>query len=123
MEKRLRLYQIEDELDELGLDDMDFDVLEIDDDFQILASSWYVYIPEFGFVVKSGIACVWSEEDGIFMPDFDVTIIYESIDEIKKPSQWMYYEQDGMCATLANMLHGKISLEQIEQIWCELVTP
>ena len=36
---------------------------------------------------------------------------------------WLYYEQDGMVVTLGNWLNGRLSCEQIEQLWCELVIP
>ena len=54
------------------------------------------------------------------MPDFDVTIVYEGNIETQ---EWLYYEQDGMVVTLGNWLHGRLSCEQIEQLWCELIIP
>lgn len=50
------------------------------------------------------------------MPDFDVTIVYEGNIETQ---EWLYYEQDGMVVTLGNWLNGRLSCEQIEQLWCE----
>ena len=55
-----------------------------------------------------------------FMPDFDVTIVYEGNIETQ---EWLYYEQDGMVVTLGNWLNGRLSCEQIEQLWCELIIP
>ena len=37
--------------------------------------------------------------------------------------EWLYYEQDGMVVTLGNWLNGRLSCEQIEQLWCELIIP
>ena len=37
--------------------------------------------------------------------------------------EWLYYEQDGMVVTLGNWLKGRLSCEQIEQLWCELIIP
>ena len=54
------------------------------------------------------------------MPDFDVTIVYEGNIETQ---EWLYYEQDGMVVTLGNWLNGRLSCEQIEQLWCELIIP
>ena len=59
-------------------------------------------------------------EEGLFMPDFDVTIVYEGNIETQ---EWLYYEQDGMVVTLGNWLNGRLSCEQIEQLWCELIIP
>ena len=33
------------------------------------------------------------------------------------------YEQDGMVVTLGNWLNGRLSCEQIEQLWCEFIIP
>ena len=63
---------------------------------------------------------IWDTEAGLFMPDFDVTIVYEGNIETQ---EWLYYEQDGMVVTLGNWLNGRLSCEQIEQLWCELIIP
>ena len=31
--------------------------------------------------------------------------------------------EDGMVVTLGNWLNGRLSCEQIEQLWCELIIP
>ena len=78
MNKRYRLGEIEEavsEMEELiGLED---DIAEIDDDFQIVVSGWSVYVESLNLTLRQGIACVWDAEEGLFMPDFDVTIVYE----------------------------------------------
>ena len=56
----------------------------------------------------------------VLMPDFDVTIVYEGNIETQ---EWLYYEQDGMVVTLGNWLNGRLSCEQIEQLWCDLIIP
>ena len=58
----------------IGLED---DIAEIDDDFQIVVSGWSVYVESLNLTLRQGIACVWDAEEGLFMPDFDVTIVYE----------------------------------------------
>ena len=74
MNKRYRLGEIEEavsEMEELiGLED---DIAEIDDDFQIVVSGWSVYVESLNLTLRQGIACVWDAEEGLFMPDFDVT--------------------------------------------------
>ena len=121
MNKRYRLGEIEEavsEMEELiGLED---DIAEIDDDFQIVVSGWSVYVESLNLTLRQGIACVWDAEEGLFMPDFDVTIVYEGNIETQ---EWLYYEQDGMVVTLGNWLNGRLSCEQIEQLWCELIIP
>ena len=83
-------------------------------------SDWSVYVESLNLTLRQGIACVWDAEEGLFMPDFDVTIVYEGNIETQ---EWLYYEQDGMVVTLGNWLNGRLSCEQIEQLWCELIIP
>ena len=95
-------------------------IAEIDDDFQIVVSGWSVYVERLNLTLRQGVACIWDTEAGLFMPDFDVTIVYEGNIETQ---EWLYYEQDGMVVTLGNWLNGRLSCEQIEQLWCELIIP
>ena len=120
MNKRYRLAEIEEavsEMEELiGLED---DIAEIDDDFQIVVSGWSVYVESLNLTLRQGIACVWDAEEGLFIPDFDVTIVYEGnietgysrseasvVNESGEsmqasfPADSLYYEQDGMVVTL-----------------------
>ena len=121
MNKRYRLGEIEEAVAEMEeLIDIEDDIAEIDDDFQIVVSGWSVYVESLNLTLRQGIACVWDAEEGLFMPDFDVTIVYEGNIETQ---EWLYYEQDGMVVTLGNWLNGRLSCEQIEQLWCELIIP
>ena len=78
MNKRYRLGEIEEAVAEMEeLIDIEDDIAEIDDDFQIVVSGWSVYVESLNLTLRQGIACVWDAEEGLFMPDFDVTIVYE----------------------------------------------
>ena len=78
MNKRYRLGEIEEAVSEMEeLIDIGDDIAEIDDDFQIVVSGWSVYVESLNLTLRQGIACVWDAEKGLFMPDFDVTIVYE----------------------------------------------
>ena len=57
-----------------------------------------------------------SEEDEAILKEGGVIGIIET-------QEWFYYEQDGMVVTLGNWLNGRLSCEQIEQLWCELIIP
>jgi len=121
MNKRYRLCDVEEAVSELEeLMDIADDIAEIDDDMQIVISGWSVYVESLNLTLRQGIACVWDEGERLFMPDFDVTVVYEGNIETQ---DWLYYEQDGMVVTLGNWLNGRLSCEQIEQLWCELVIP
>ena len=121
MNKRYRLGEIEEAVSEMEeLIDITDDIAEIDDDFQIVVSGWSVYVESLNLTLRQGVACIWDTEAGLFMPDFDVTIVYEGNIETQ---EWLYYEQDGMVVTLGNWLNGRLSCEQIEQLWCELIIP
>ena len=121
MNKRYRLCDVEEAVSEMDeLIDVDDDIAEIDDDMQLVISGWSVYIESLNITLRQGVACIWDEEEGLFMPDFDVTIVYEGNIETQ---EWLYYEQDGMVVTLGNWLNGRLSGGQIEQRWCELIIP
>ena len=121
MNRRYRLCDVEEAISESEeLIDIADDIVEIDDDMQLVISGWSVYIESLNLSLKQGIACVWDEDEGLFMPDFDVTVVYEGNIESQ---EWLYYEQDGFVVTLGNWLNGRMSGGQIEQLWCELITP
>ena len=121
MNKRYRLGGIEEAVSEMEeLIDLDDDIAEIDDDFQIVVSGWSVDVESLNLTLRQGVACIRDTEAGLFMLDFDVTIVYEGNIETQ---EWLYYEQDGMTVTLGNWLNGRLSCEQIEQLWCELIIP
>ena len=121
MNKRYRLCDVEEAVSEMEeLMDIADDIAEIDDDMQIVISGWSVYVESLNLTLRQGIACVWDEGERLFMPDFDVTVVYEGNIETQ---DWLYYEQDGLVVTLGNWLNGRLSCEQIEQLWCELVIP
>lgn len=116
-EKTYRLGEIEEILSEMDFTEVDDDIAEIDEDFMIQVSGWYLLIPSLGIIVRSGIACVFDEEEKMFMPDFDVTVLYEG--EVDSGS-WLYYEQDGIVITIANWLSGRMQIEAIERLECVL---
>ena len=121
MNKRYRLCDVEEAVSEMDeLIDVDDDIAEIDDDMQLVISGWSVYIESLNITLRQGVACIWDEEEGLFMPDFDVTFVYEGNIVTQ---EWLYYEQDGMVVTLGNWLNGRLPGGQIEQLWCELIIP
>ena len=119
-EMMYRIYEVEEVISEMDLLEVKDDIAETDEDMQLVISGWYVAIPELNLNLREGVVCVWDEEEKIFMPDFAVTVIYEGDIEGK---EWIYYEQDGFVVTLANWLNGRLSVEQIEQLRCEIVIP
>ena len=121
MNKRYRLCDVEEAVSESEeLIDIADDIAEIDEDMQLVISGWAVYIESLNLTLRQGIACVWDEGERLFMPDFDVTVVYEGNIESQ---EWLYYEQDGFVVTLGNWLNGRMSGGQIEQLWCELIIP
>lgn len=119
MNRRYRLCDVEEAISESEeLIDIADDIAEIDEDMQLVISGWAVYIESLNLTLRQGIACVWDEGERLFMPDFDVTVVYEGNIESQ---EWLYYEQDGFVVTLGNWLNGKMSGGQIEQLWCEFV--
>jgi len=100
-----------------------FGSMELEIPFRILDEDAFKLMSpatSLNLTLRQGVACIWDTEAGLFMPDFDVTIVYEGNIETQ---EWLYYEQDGMVVTLGNWLNGRLSCEQIEQLWCELIIP
>ena len=115
--KKYRLGEIEEIME---FEDRCDEIVEIDDDLQLLISGWYVVVPSLSLTLRAGVACAFDEEAGMFMPDFDVTVLYE--DELMA-DKWIYYEQDGFTVTLANWLNGRLPISNIETLECYLVIP
>ena len=113
--KMYRLGNIEEVIAEMDFSDTDDDIAEIDDDLEFWISGWYVVIPSLGIHVREGVACTFDEEENMFMPDVDVTVVCEG--EIASET-WMYYEQDGILITLANWLNGRMPIDAIEKLEC-----
>ena len=120
MMKEYRLYEVEEVIAEMDTLDVEDDIAETDEDMQLVISGWYVIIPELNLYLREGVVCIWDEEEKLFMPDFAVTVVYEGDIESK---EWLYYEQDGFVVTLANWLNGRLPVEHIEQLRCEIVIP
>lgn len=118
--KKYRLGEIEEIISEMEFEDRCDEIVEIDDDLQLLISGWYVVVPSLSLTLRVGVACAFDEEAGMFMPDFDVTVLYE--DELMA-DKWIYYEQDGFTVTLANWLNGRLPISNIETLECYLVIP
>ena len=118
--KKYRLGDVEEIISEMEFDDRCDEIVEIDDDLQLVISGWYVVVPSLSLTLRAGVACAFDEEAGMFMPDFDVTVLYE--DELTA-DKWIYYEQDGFTVTLANWLNGRLPISNIETLECYLVIP
>lgn len=117
---KYRIYEVEEVISEMDLLEVEDDIAETDEDMQLVISGWYANIPELNLNLREGVVCIWDDEEKLFMPDFAVTVIYEGDIESK---DWIYYEQDGFVVTLANWLNGRLPVEQIEQLRCEIVIP
>lgn len=116
--KKYRLGDVEEIISEMEFEDRCDEIVEIDDDLQLVISAWYVVVPSLSLTLRAGVACAFDEEAGMFMPDFDVTVLYK--DEIVA-DKWIYYEQDGFTVTLANWLNGRLPISNIETLECYLI--
>lgn len=117
---KYRIHEVEEVISVMDLSEVEDDIAKTDEDMQLVISGWYVNIPELNLNLREGVVCIWYEKEKLFMPDFAVTVIYEGDIEGK---DWIYYEQDGFVVTLANLLNGRLPVEQIEQLRCEIVIP
>lgn len=139
---RYRLCEVEEAVSEMDMAEIPDDIVETEDDIQLVVSGWSVYVESLNLSLREGVVCIWDEEEEMFMPDYSVTVVYEGeietgdsrsgasvVNESGEsmqasfPADSLYYEQDGFAITLANWLNGRLPMEQIEQLWCELIMP
>lgn len=118
MEKTYRLGQVEEIIAGMELAEVPDDILESGEDYEIVISGWWVHVPELGLSLYEGIFCNYDKEEDAYLPDFSVTVVKEEEEE-----EWIYYEQDGFVITLANFLHGKMDIGQLEQLFCFIRMP
>jgi len=119
-EMKFRIHEVEEVISVMDLSEVEDDIAETDGDMQLVISGWYVNIPKLNLSLREGVVCIWDDEEKLFMPDFAVTVIYEGDIESK---DWIYYEQDGFVVALANWLNGRLPVEEIEKLRCEIVIP
>ena len=120
MQKHCRLTDVEKYLEETDFSEIPDDAVELEEGYQLVLSGWYVNIPELHLRLHEGVVGYWDEEMKEYMPDFCVTVIYP---EDPAETEYLYYEQDGMFSTMVNWLHGQMSVEEIEQLGCEILIP
>ena len=118
MIKQCNMAEVENVIEELDLSEIPDDVLELEEGYQLVLSGWYVHIPKLHIRLHEGVVGYWDEEMKEYMPDFCVTVIYP---EEAEGTEYLYYEQDGMFTTMVNWLHGQRSVEEIEQLRCEIL--
>ncbi len=117
---KYRLGAVEEIVSEMEFEDRCDEILGVDEDLQLIVSGWYVWIPSLSLCLRAGVACVYDEEAGMYMPDFDVTVLYENE---QLTDMWLYFEQDGFVVTLGNWLNGRLPVRNIETLECYLVVP
>lgn len=113
-----RLEDVEEKMAETDTFDVPDDIAETDDNYQLVISGWYVKIPSLNLYLRAGVMCLWDEDEKVYMPDFDVTVIYGDENEL---SSYLYYEQDDFVVTVNNWLHGQLDYEEISQLMCDVV--
>ena len=120
MNKTYRLCEVEEVISDMDLSEVADDIVEVDYDTQLVISGWYDYLPELNLRLHEGVVGYWEEELQAYMPDFSVTVVFEGEPE---NTEYLFFEQDGMVLTMANWLKGRMSIDAIEQLRCEIVIP
>lgn len=120
MRKKCRIKEVERILAELDLEDVSDDIEELEDGLQIVISGYYLLIPELKIELHEGLICVFDKEANMYMPDETVTVI---IDVTGQEAESICYKQDGIIGTLYDWGQGKMSLDRIENLWCEIIVP
>jgi len=120
MNKQCSMAVLETVIEEMDFSEIPDDVVELDAGYQLVVSGWYVHIPKLHLRLHEGVVGYWDEEMKDYMPDFCATVIYP---KNLKETEYLYFEQDSMFTTMVNWLHGQMSVEEIEQLRCEILIP
>jgi len=116
-----RLHEAEEIVSEMDLFHVADDIMESDEDYQIVISGWWVYVPELNINLHEGVFCNYDEEEKEYLPDFVITVIMEA--EQEKEGGWLYYEQDGFVITLANYFGGRMGMDAVSELSCLICIP
>ncbi len=121
MLKECLVEELEDVFSEIYDEGIEPDYYEVEtDDFEnamITVEGVRVIVPELKIYMRKGEVCTYDEDEETYMPDFSVSIIYDS--EETDPNKYLYWEQDGYQVTLFNFFskEGK-SLDELGQMKC-----
>lgn len=98
--KECKLREIDEVLCELYESDIpNAEIVLEEDDFRIIAEDLRIVFPDLGLEAREGVA--EAVYDGVFMPDFSVTLIYDMGADI---GDYLYWEQDGIEVSMHNFL-------------------
>ena len=117
-----RLHEAEEIVSEMDLCHVPDDIVESDEDYQIVISGWWVYLPELGICLREGVLCNYDEEEKAYLPDFSITVIMDA-DTKMQEGGWICYERDGFEITLANYYGGKFSMAAVSELPCVICIP
>lgn len=120
--KVIALSELEDFLDSAReneeLTDYESEMIHVDEHSLIELDGPQIQIPDLGLVVREG-TMFYADEHGDWQPDWSLTLFYEIG---KEPSDYVYYEQDGILVSLHNYLHaiGKEIPRPADDILCQI---
>ena len=117
-----RLHEAEEIVSEMDLCRVPDDIVESDEDYQIVISGWWVYLPELGICLREGVLCNYDEEEKAYLPDFSITVIMDADTKMQEDG-WLCYERDGFEITLANYYGGKFSMAAVSELPCVICIP
>lgn len=120
MRKKCRVSEAERIIEETDFDDVPDDTAELQGGLQIVISGYYLLIPVLKIQLHEGLICVFDKEANMYMPDEAVTVI---IAVTGQEAESICYKQDGIIGTLYDWGQGKMSLDKIENLWCEIIVP
>lgn len=88
------------ELENIFVEYYEIDVPDCKDTISIYG--YRIIVPEAGFSIRGGTYNNWDEDEGMALPDFALSLIYD-LDETD-PAQYLYWEQDDELISLYNFL-------------------
>lgn len=83
----------------------------------IITEGFIIHVAELHLCVRTADFCRFEENEGYYMPDFSISMVYD--DKDTEPDHYLYWEQDPPIITLYNYLHDKnISMSYLEGLEC-----
>ena len=119
--KNCKLGELDEVLEALFEDGLDISYSEVhdpdDEEGLISIEGIRIVVSDLKLSARAGDYCRYDEEEGQYMPDFSITLIYD--EEEADPSKYLYWEQDPYEVAIYNYVHSKgLTMEELNNLDC-----
>lgn len=123
MNRECILEEIDDVIEEIYNSGIDYEIYDIEDekmDVDMLSIEGIkIVVPELNVSIRQASVCVYDEDQDYFVPDFNVTLIYEQDENTL--SDYIFSSPDDICVALYNYFYKKhYSIDDIGNMMCSI---